>query len=58
MKTLLIILITLFANISYSNDYFNALELFNKRKINESVKLFQNVAKDKKTLKEVMQCII
>ena len=34
MKTLLIILITLFANISYSNDYFNALELFNKRKIN------------------------
>ena len=51
MKTLLIILITLFANISYSNDYFNALELFNKRKINESVKLFQNVAKDKKNPK-------
>jgi TPR repeat protein len=51
MKTLLIILITLFANISYSNDYLNALELFNKRKINESVKLFQNVAKDEKNLK-------
>ena len=51
MKTLLIILITLFANISYSNDYFNALELFNKRQINESVKLFQNVAKDKKNPK-------
>ena len=51
MKTLLIILITLFANISYSNDYFNALELFNKRKINESVKLFQNVAKDTKNPK-------
>ena len=51
MKTLLIILITLFANISYSNDYFNALELFNKRKINESVKLFQNVANDKKNPK-------
>ena len=39
MKTLLIILIILFSNISYSNDYFNALELFNKRKINESVEV-------------------
>ena len=46
MKTLLVILIILFSNVSYSNDYFNALELFNKRKVNESVKLFQNVAKD------------
>ena len=51
MKTLLTILIILFANISYSNDYFNALELFNERKINESVKLFQNVAKDEKNPK-------
>ena len=51
MKTLLVILIILFANISYSNDYFNALELFNKRKINESVELFKNVAKDKKNPK-------
>ena len=47
MKTLLVILIILFANITYSNDYFNALELFNKRKITESVELFKNVAKDK-----------
>lgn len=51
MKTLLVILIILFSKISYSNDYFNALELFNKRKINESVMLFQNVAKDEKNLK-------
>ena len=51
MKTLLVILIILFSKISYSNDYFNALELFNKRKINESVKLFQNVAKDEKNSK-------
>ena len=51
MKTLLVILIILFSNISYSNDYFNALELFNKRKITESVKLFQNVAKDEKNPK-------
>ena len=51
MKTLLVILIILFSKISYSNDYFNALELFNKRKINESVKLFQNVAKDEKNPK-------
>ena len=51
MKTLLVILIILFSNISYSNDYYNALELFNKRKINESVKLFQNVAKDEKNPK-------
>ena len=51
MKTLLVILIILFTNISYSNDYFNALELFNKRKINESVSLFQNVAKDEKNPK-------
>ena len=49
MKTLLILILSLFiSNISYSNDYFNALELFNKKKINESVKLFQNVAKDEK----------
>ena len=34
MKTLLVILIILFSKVSYSNDYFNALELFNKRKIN------------------------
>tara|TARA_B100001559_G_scaffold307159_1_gene299044 strand:- start:578 stop:1201 length:624 start_codon:yes stop_codon:yes gene_type:complete len=51
MKTLLVILIILFSKISYSNDYFNALELFNKRKINESVMLFQNVAKDEKNPK-------
>ena len=51
MKTLLVILIILFANITYSNDYFNALELFNKRKITESVELFKNVAKDKKNPK-------
>jgi hypothetical protein len=51
MKTLLVILIILFTNISYSNDYFNALELFNKRKITESVELFKNVAKDKKNPK-------
>ena len=52
MKTLLIFILSLFiSNISYSNDYFNALELFNKRKINESVKLFQNVAKDEKNPK-------
>ena len=46
MKTLLIILITIFSKVSYSNDYFNALELFNKRKITESVELFKNVAND------------
>ncbi|PPR37336.1 MAG: Beta-lactamase HcpA [Alphaproteobacteria bacterium MarineAlpha8_Bin1] len=51
MKTLLVILIILFSNVSYSNDYFSALELFNKRKVNESVKLFQNVAKDEKNPK-------
>ncbi len=51
MKTLLVILIILFAKFSYSNDYFNALELFNKRKITESVKLFKNVADDLKNPK-------
>ena len=51
MKTLLVILIILFSNVSYSNDYFNALELFNKRKITESVELFKNVAKDEKNPK-------
>ena len=51
MKTLLVILIILFSKISYSNDYFNALELFNKRKITESVELFKNVAKDEKNPK-------
>ena len=52
MKTLLILILSLFiSNVSYSNDYFNALELFNKRKINESVKFFQNVAKDEKNPK-------
>ena len=51
MKTLLIILLILFSKVSYSNDYFNALELFNKRKITESVELFKNVAKDEKNPK-------
>jgi hypothetical protein len=51
MKVLLVILIILFSKLSYSNDYFNALELFNERKISESVKLFQNVAKDEKNPK-------
>ena len=51
MRILLVILIILFSKVSYSNDYFNALELFNKRKINESVSLFQNVAKDEKNPK-------
>ena len=51
MKTLLVLLIILFSNVSYSNDYFNALELFNKRKITESVELFKNVAKDEKNPK-------
>jgi TPR repeat protein len=45
MKTLLIFILSLFiSNVSYSNDYFNALELFNKRKIIQSVELFKKVA--------------
>ena len=45
MKTLLIIILSIFfSNVSYSNDYFNALELFNKRKITDSVELFKKVA--------------
>ena len=31
MKILLVILIILFSKVSYSNDYFNALELFNEK---------------------------
>ena len=49
MKTLLIIILSIFfSNVSYSNDYFNALELFNKRKITDSVELFKKVAFNEK----------
>ena len=51
MKTLLVILIIFLSKVSYSNEYFNALELFNKRKITESVELFKNVAGDEKNPK-------
>ena len=49
MKTLIIIVLSIFfSNVSYSNDYFNALELFNKRKIEDSVELFKKVASNEK----------
>ena len=49
MKTLIIIILSVFfSNISYSNDYFSALELFNKRKIEDSVALFKKVAFNEK----------
>ena len=49
MKTLIIIILSVFfSNISYSNDYFSALELFNKRKIEDSVELFKKVAFNEK----------
>ena len=49
MKTLIIIVLSIFfSNISYSNDYFSALELFNKRKIEDSVELFKKVASNEK----------
>jgi len=49
MKTLIIIILSVFfSNISYSNDYFSALELFNKRKIEDSIALFKKVAFNEK----------
>ena len=49
MKTLIIIVLSVFfSNVSYSNDYFSALELFNKRKIEDSVELFKKVAFNEK----------
>ena len=49
MKTLLVLILsTLFYKASYSNDYLSALELFNKRKITNSVELFQKVATNEK----------
>ena len=49
MKTLIIIVLSIFfSNVSYSNDYFSALELFNKRKIEDSVELFKKVAFNEK----------
>ena len=49
MKTLIIIVLSIFfSNVSYSNDYFSALELFNKRKIEDSVALFKKVAFNEK----------
>ena len=43
---------------AHSNDYFKALELFNLRKIEQSLEYFKKVANDEKMKKEVMQCLI
>ena len=59
MKLIFTFLISiLISNNSFSNEYFNALELFNKRKISDSVILFKQVAEDEKIQKEVMLCTI
>ena len=47
MKTFLFLLLTLFfSQPAFSNDYFTALELFNKRKITDSVEIFKKVANE------------
>ena len=52
MKLLFTFLISLLiSNNTFSNEYFNALELFNKRKISDSVILFKQVADDEKNPK-------
>ncbi len=49
MKIIILLLLSfIYTNTSYSNDYFHALELFNKRKINQSIDLFKKVASDDK----------
>ena len=59
MKLIFTFLISiLISNNSFSNEYFNALELFNKRKISDSVILFKQVADDEKIQKEAMLCTI
>ena len=52
MKKLLITLITLFfTSTAFADDYFKALELFNLRKIENSLLLFKKVAEDEKNSK-------
>ena len=41
-----------------SNDYFKALELFNLRKIEQSLNILKKLQTTKKMKKEVMQCLI
>ena len=52
MKLIFTFLISILISYSsFSNEYFNALELFNKRKISDSVILFKQVAEDEKNPK-------
>ena len=52
MKYFLILLLFLFLSpYAHSNDYFKALELFNLRKIEQSLIIFKKVANDEKNEK-------
>ena len=47
----ILLLVTAFSSSVKSNDYFKALELFNLRKIEESVVFFKKVANDEQNEK-------
>ncbi len=52
MKIIFLLIFCLtFVKQAIANEYFEALELFNKRKIIESVELFKKVANDEKNIK-------
>ena len=48
----ILLLVTAFSSSVKSNDYFKALELFNLRKIEESVVFFKKVANDEQNEKK------
>ena len=61
MKFFAILLSLLSFSFSFSvtaNDYFKALELFNQRKIEQSLIFLKKLPAMKKMRKEVMQCLI
>ena len=55
---IILLLLTVYSSSVSSNDYFKALELFNLRKIEESVDFLKKLQMMNRMKKEAMQCLI
>ena len=54
---IILLLLTVYSSSVSSNDYFKALELFNLRKIEESVDFLKKLPMTNRMKKEAMLCL-